>query len=77
MSELSAIYGTADLDRDGLPSEPEFLCAMALVARRRKGLPLVDQVPPELLKACWPEERPQIKVWKPNLEELKRWGDFF
>jgi len=55
--ELSAIYGVADLDGDGHLSEPEFLCAMALVARRRQGAPIPASVPPELLQVCWPEGR--------------------
>ena len=32
-------------DHDGRLSEPEFLCAMAMAARRRKGLALPDQMP--------------------------------
>ena len=66
VSELSAIYSMSDRDGDGLLSEGEFVCAMALVARRRRGLPLTEEVPLELQKACWAAK------WGPKVEELKR-----
>eukprot|EP00930_Biecheleria_cincta_P044817 TRINITY_DN30869_c0_g1_i1.p1 TRINITY_DN30869_c0_g1~~TRINITY_DN30869_c0_g1_i1.p1 ORF type:complete len:1177 (-),score=275.72 TRINITY_DN30869_c0_g1_i1:94-3378(-) len=51
-SELSTIFAVADMDRDGQLKQSEFLCAMALVARRRQGAPIPSEVPPELLQVC-------------------------
>eukprot|EP00439_Symbiodinium_sp_Y106_P020863 s2278_g2.t1 len=47
IAELSAIYAMADLDHDGQLSEPEFLCAMALVTRRKSGAAIPDALPPQ------------------------------
>jgi len=40
VAELSHIWQIADLDGDGRLARKEFICAMAIVARRRLGLPL-------------------------------------
>eukprot|EP00435_Cladocopium_sp_Y103_P055755 s615_g18.t1 len=88
VSELSAIYAMSDLDHDGRLSEPEFLCTMALAARRRKGAPLPEQLPLELREACWsmpstPAEaamnqpNESLSLWQPNQEELSRFQQLF
>lgn len=81
VSDLSTIYAMSDFDHDGRLSEPEFLCAMALVARRRQGAALPESVPPELREACWSqheEVQPQATAtWQPNTEELTRFQQLF
>lgn len=88
VSELSAIYAMSDLDHDGRLSEPEFLCAMALVARWRKGAPLPEQLPLELREACWSmpstnaeaamnQPNESLPLWQPNHEELRRFQQLF
>merc|ERR1719148_253966 len=49
VSELSQIWQTSDVDGDGRLSRVEFVCAMALVARRLQGAPLPNPMPAELL----------------------------
>eukprot|EP00434_Breviolum_minutum_P018050 symbB.v1.2.015916.t1/scaffold1171.1/size134081/11 len=77
VSELSSIYAMSDLDHDGLLAESEFLCAMAMAARRRQGAPLPEQLPQELREACWENEADDAKVmWQPRMEELSRLSPF-
>lgn len=48
MLELSHIWKMSDFDGDGRLSADEFVCAMALLVRRRQGLDLPAVLPPEL-----------------------------
>jgi hypothetical protein len=48
IAELSHIWRVSDLDGDGQLAKDEFLAAMGLIARRRRGAPLVERLPPEL-----------------------------
>lgn len=83
VSELSSIYVLADRDQDGELALPEFLCAMTLVARRRQNLPMVAELPRELLEACWaagrsaalPAPAGNNATWTPSPEELARYQD--
>merc|ERR1719291_1442198 len=86
VSELSSIYVLSDCDQDGELALPEFLCAMTLVARRRQNLPMVAELPRELLEACWAAGRqaalpapagcaPGNATWTPSPEELARYQD--
>ncbi|CAE8725353.1 unnamed protein product, partial [Polarella glacialis] len=51
--ELSHIWRLSDLDGDGSLTLPEFVCAMHLIAGRRRGLQLPQSsLPPELLQSC-------------------------
>ena len=78
VSELSSIYAMSDLDHDGLLAESEFLCAMAMAARRRQGAPLPEQLPQELREACWENEADDAKaMWQPRMEELSRFQQLF
>lgn len=47
-SELSQIWRLSDADGDGRLSRQEFVCAMALLQRRREGSPLPMSLPPDL-----------------------------
>lgn len=48
VEDLSYIWDLADTQDNGQLTLGEFVCAMTLVARRRQGLPLPPQLPPEL-----------------------------
>jgi len=50
LEELEYIWELSDVSANGFLSLGEFICAMALVARRRQGLQLPPSLPPELEK---------------------------
>lgn len=88
-SELRAIHGVADLDKDGRLSLPEFLCAMAIIRRRRAGAALPKELPAALVEACYApttpiSSRPKETAspvsdlsWQPTPDELQRYRDLF
>eukprot|EP00929_Paragymnodinium_shiwhaense_P077229 TRINITY_DN3976_c0_g1_i2.p1 TRINITY_DN3976_c0_g1~~TRINITY_DN3976_c0_g1_i2.p1 ORF type:complete len:1387 (-),score=279.77 TRINITY_DN3976_c0_g1_i2:138-4298(-) len=55
---LRTVYQRSDLDADGFLSLPEFICAMALVARVVHGESIPYQVPMELLSTLPPPPPP-------------------
>jgi len=86
IAELSAIYAMADLDHDGQLSEPEFLCAMALVTRRKSGAAIPDALPSSVQQACFAAVGPETSVpetqatqgsWQATSEELERYRELF
>merc|ERR1719506_3544204 len=50
VSELSQIWQMSDVDGDSRLTMNEFICAMALVARRQQGIDMPTALPPELLQ---------------------------
>jgi len=58
VAELGHIWTMADQDMDGRLSETEFAFAMALLLRRRGGLPLPSTLPPDLISSVVMEEEP-------------------
>ncbi|CAE7766134.1 SVOP [Symbiodinium sp. CCMP2592] len=86
IAELSAIYAMADLDHDGQLSEPEFLCAMALVTRRKSGAAIPEALPSSVQQACFAAVGPESSVpetqatqgsWQATSEELERYRELF
>jgi len=60
VQELSHIWRLSDLDRDGNLRLEEFICAMALVARRLQGGPLPPTLPSAMLDSVTAKDRPQV-----------------
>jgi len=61
-TELLHIWHLADVDRDGRLSQDEFLCAMAMLVRRRQGSELPLVLPPELLAVISHSKRPESRA---------------
>lgn len=55
-NELGTIWRASDVDGDSLLSKTEFICAMAIVKRRKEGVDLPTEAPQELMM--------QIKHWE-------------
>eukprot|EP00913_Durusdinium_trenchii_P025783 g24198.t1 len=89
--ELAQIWSLADVDYDGQLALCEFACAMALTARRRKGLPVPEELPQSLARLVagaieFPthaplEELPGVdhnhSKWAIEPEDLERYRDLF